>query len=119
VATGHPYGRKALDDELADVARAPKGRRNYTLYQAGIRLFSLVAGGVLDHAEVQDGLLAAANASRLLADEPLQTRRTLASAERNGLAHPRGVPARKQPPPRSTPPPTRRRRGRQDRERGG
>jgi hypothetical protein len=119
VATGHPYGRKALDDELADVASAPKGRRNHTLYQAGIRLYSLVAGGVLDHAQVQDGLLAAADASRLLADEPLQTRRTLASAERTGLAHPRSVPARKQPPPRSTPPPTRRRRGRQDRERGG
>jgi hypothetical protein len=118
VATGHPYGQRALLDELADVARAPEGRRNHTLYQAGIRLYSLVAGGVLDHAEVQAGLLAAADASRLLADEPVQTRRTLASAERTGLAHPRGVPARDQPPPRSTPPPARRR-GREDRERGG
>jgi hypothetical protein len=118
VAIGHPYGQRALHDELADVARAPKGRRNHTLYQAGIRLYSLVAGGVLDRAEVQAGLLAAADASRLLADEPLQTRRTLASAERTGLAHPRGVPARDQPPPWSTPPPARRR-GREDRERGG
>jgi hypothetical protein len=88
----NPYGRVALEEELGAVAHAPKGRRNHTLYQAGIRLYSLVAGGVLDHAEVQAGLLAAAEATRLLADEPLQTRRTLASAERTGLAHPRGIP---------------------------
>ena len=70
----------------------PKGRRNHTLYQAAIRLYSLVAGGVLDHAEVQVGLLAAADAARLLAEEPLQTRRTPVSAERTGLAHPLGIP---------------------------
>jgi hypothetical protein len=46
----------------------PKGRRNHSLYQAGIRLYSLVADGVLDHAEVQDGLLTAADAARLLDD---------------------------------------------------
>jgi hypothetical protein len=92
-AAGHPYGRTALQEELAAVAQAPKGHRNHTLYQAGIRLYSLVAGGVLDHAEVQAGLLAAAHAAQLLTEEPLQTRRTLASAERTGLAHPRGIPA--------------------------
>lgn len=90
---GHAYGQAVLQRELAAVAHAPKGRRNHTLYQAGIRLYSLVAGGVLDHAEVHTGLLAAAETSRLLSDEPAQTHRTLASAERTGLAHPRGVPA--------------------------
>jgi hypothetical protein len=94
---GHPYGRVALQEELAAVAHAPKGRRNHALYQAGIRLFSLVAGGVLDHAEVQAGLLAAADAARLLTEEPLQTHRTLASAECTGLAHPRGIPTSNQP----------------------
>jgi hypothetical protein len=93
IASGHPYGQATLQRELATVARAPKGRRNHTLYQAGIRLYSLVAGGVLDRDEVQDGLLAAASAAGLLAEEPRQTRRTLASAERTGLAHPRGIPA--------------------------
>jgi hypothetical protein len=97
-AAGHPYGRTALQEELAAVAQAPKGRRNHTLYQAGIRLYSLVAGGVLDHADVHAGLLAAAQAARLLAEEPLQTHRTLASAERTGLAHPRGIPTRNQAP---------------------
>jgi Bifunctional DNA primase/polymerase, N-terminal len=98
---GHPYGRTALQRELAAVAQAPRGRRNYTLYQAGIRLFSLAAGGVLDRDEVHAGLLAAAEASRLLTEEPTQTRRTLASAERTGLAHPRGIPLHHPMPNRS------------------
>jgi hypothetical protein len=92
-AAGHPYGQAAVQQELAAVAHAPKGRRNHTLYQAGIRLYSLVAGGVLNRDEVEAGLLAAAQTARLLAEEPTQTRRTLASAERTGLAHPRGIPA--------------------------
>jgi Bifunctional DNA primase/polymerase, N-terminal len=91
---GHPYGRKVLERELASVAAAPRGIRNHALYQAGIRLYSLVAGGVLDGAEVEAGLRNAAEASRLLEEEPAQTRRTLASAERTGLAHPRGIPLR-------------------------
>jgi hypothetical protein len=117
----HPYARTALAEELTHVAHAPKGSRNHTLYQAGIRLYSLVAGGVLDPADVQAGLLQAANASRLLADEPVQTRRTLASAQRTGLAHPRGVPAHNQPRSRSEPPAslTRQSRRRDERERDG
>lgn len=94
---GHPYGRKVLEQELASVATAPRGTRNHALYQAGIRLYSLVAGGVLDGAEVEAGLRSAAEASRLLEEEPAQTRRTLASAERTGLAHPRGIPLRSVP----------------------
>ncbi len=94
---GHPYGRKVLERELTAVASAPRGQRNHTLYQAGIRLYSLVAGGVLERTDVQAGLLAAAEASRLLEEEPAQTRRTLASAERTGIAHPRGIPLRAVP----------------------
>ena len=117
---GHLYGRTALEQELATVAHAPRGRRNHTLYQAGIRLYSLVAGGVLARDEVEAGLLTAAETSRLLVEEPDQTRRTLASAERTGRAHPRGVPAFGQP---GLPAPVRRSsrqaRGCEDRERGG
>ena len=86
----HPYGQVALEQELAKVAHARKGRRNHTLYQAGIRLYSLVAGGVLDRTDVDAGLLGAADACRLLAEEPAQTRRTLASAERTGGLTPAG-----------------------------
>jgi bifunctional DNA primase/polymerase-like protein len=116
----HPYGRTALEQELAAVAHAPKGRRNHTLYQAGIRLYSLVAGGVLARDEVEAGLLTAAETSRLLVEEPTQTRRTLASAERTGRAHPRGIPTSRQP---DHPAPVRRSsrqaRGYEDRERNG
>ena len=94
---GRPYGRKVLEEELRSVAAAPRGTRNHALYQAGIRLYSLVAGGVLDRDEVEAGLRSAAEACHLLEDEPAQTRRTLASAERTGMAHPRGVPLRSVP----------------------
>jgi Bifunctional DNA primase/polymerase, N-terminal len=113
-AAGHPYRRTVLEQELSRVAQAPKGTRNHTLYQAGIRLYSLAAGGVLTRDDVQAGLLAAVEASRLLTEEPAQTRRTLASAERTGLAHPRGVPTRQQPTPRQRAP-----RRRDERERDG
>jgi hypothetical protein len=41
IPAGHPYGRTALEQELSAVGHAPRGRRNTTLYQAGIRLYSL------------------------------------------------------------------------------
>jgi hypothetical protein len=117
---GHSYGRAALEEELAAVAHAPRGRRNHTLYQAGIRLYSLVAGGVLARDEVEAGLLSAAETSRLLVEEPTQTRRTLASAERTGRTHPRGVPALSQPGyPAQVRRSSRQARGHQDRERNG
>lgn len=86
-------GRAILERWLGEVAHAPKGERGHTLYRAGLRLFSLAAGGVLDRGEVESGLLAAAETSRLLTEEPWQTRRTLALAERVGTACPAGLPA--------------------------
>ncbi len=100
---GHPYGQRALDARLAAVARAPKGDRNRSLYTAGLRLFSLVAGGVLGREQVEAGLLAAAERSGLLHEEPTQTRNTIRSAEKVAKQHPAGVPARNRPPRR---PPT-------------
>jgi hypothetical protein len=49
---------------------------------AATHFYSLVAGGVLGRDEVEAGLLTAAETSRLLVEEPTQTRRTLASAKR-------------------------------------
>jgi len=86
-----------LEARLTEVARAPQGNRNHTLYRAGLRLFSLAAGGVLDRAEVEAGLLAAAERSGLLRDEPTQTRNTIRSAEQVAKDHPAGVPIRGRP----------------------
>jgi hypothetical protein len=90
--SGERYARAALAQELARVAAAPVGRRNRQLWESTRNLYNLVATGALDHREVQQGLLAAANRCGLLTDEPRQTRRTLASGRQVGLAHP-GRPA--------------------------
>jgi len=94
---GHPWTRSALATELGRVAAAPEGQRNAQLWESGRNLFNLVASGALDAREVEAGLLEAAGRSGLLADEPRQTRRTLASARQVGLAHPRRPPDRTGP----------------------
>jgi hypothetical protein len=97
---GHPYGRAVLEAETARIAsaRGPSqgrgGQRNQVLWEAARNLYNLVAGGVLDQAQVERELERAADACGLLSDEPRQTQRTLASARQVGLAHPRGIPER-------------------------
>jgi Bifunctional DNA primase/polymerase, N-terminal len=91
------YVRSALATELARLAGAPVGRRNRQLWESGRNLFNFVAAGALDHAEVERGLLQAAERNGLLAEEPRQTRRTIDSARRVGLDHPRHPPQRPDP----------------------
>jgi hypothetical protein len=84
----------------------PNSGRNRRLFDAGLRLYSLAAGGVLDEAQVEQELLNAAERCGLLATEAKATRLTLASARRIGMAHPRGVPERAahpHPPAQRTP----------------
>jgi hypothetical protein len=90
--SGARYARAALAQELARVAAAPVGQRNRQLWESTRNLYNLVATGALIEDEVQQGLLAAADRCGLLAEEPRQTRRTLASGRQVGLAHP-GRPA--------------------------
>jgi len=98
--TGERYARAALAEELARVATAPMGQRNRQLWESTRNLYNLVATGALDHREVGQGLLAAAEHCGLLAEEPRQTRRTLASGRQVGLAHP-GRPAQPSSPERT------------------
>jgi hypothetical protein len=93
---GNRYARAALAEELARVAAAPVGQRNRQLWESTRNLYNLVATGALNHQEVDQGLLAAAERCGLLGEEPRQTRRTLASGRQIGLQHPR------QPPPERT-----------------
>jgi hypothetical protein len=94
---GPRYARAALAQELARVAEARVGGRNAQLWESARNLYNLVATGALDQAEVDRGLLQAAERCGLLAEEPRQTRRTLASARQVGLAHPRRPPERPSP----------------------
>jgi Bifunctional DNA primase/polymerase, N-terminal len=85
---GDRYARAALAEELARVATAPVGQRNRQLWESTRNLYNLVATGALNHREVDQGLLQAAERCGLLAEEPRQTHRTLASGRQVGLAHP-------------------------------
>ena len=102
--SGGRYARAALAEELARVAAAPVGQRNRQLWESTRNLYNLVATGVLDHRQVDQGLLEAAERCGLLAEEPRQTRRTLASGRLVGLAHP-GRPAHPTSPERTHPSP--------------
>jgi hypothetical protein len=97
---GGRYARAALAEELGRVATAPVGQRNHQLWESTRNLYNLVAVGALDHREVDQGLLAAAERCGLLAEEPRQTHRTLASGRQIGLAHP-GRPAHRTSPERT------------------
>jgi hypothetical protein len=115
--SGERYARSTLAEELARVAAAPVGQRNRQLWESTRNLYNLVATGALDHREVDQGLLGAAERCGLLAEEPRQTRRTLASGRQVGLDHPRRPP---QPttPERTHASPTPRTRAAGARERG-
>jgi Bifunctional DNA primase/polymerase, N-terminal len=97
--SGPAYVRSALAEELARVVTAPRGRRNRQLWESGRNLFNFVAAGALDQGEVERGLLQAADRNGLLAEEPRQTRRTLASARQVGLEHARQPPEHPSPDP--------------------
>jgi hypothetical protein len=98
------YARAALAEELARVATAPLGHRNRQLWESTRNLYNLVATGALDHREVDQALLAAAERCGLLKEEPRQTHRTLASGRQVGLAHP-GRPRQPPSPERTDPSP--------------
>jgi Bifunctional DNA primase/polymerase, N-terminal len=115
--SGDRYARAALAQELARVAAAPAGQRNRQLWESARNLYNLVATGALDHREVDQGLLDAAERCGLLAEEPRQTRRTLASGRQVGLAHP-GRPRQPTSPDRTHGPPALRTVGELAKERG-
>jgi Bifunctional DNA primase/polymerase, N-terminal len=118
-APGDRYAQAALAEELDRVATAPVGQRNRQLWESTRNLYNLVATGALDHRQVDQGLLEAAERCGLLGDEPRQTRRTLASGRQVGLAHPRRPPQPTIPEPsHASPAPPARAAGEQARERG-
>jgi hypothetical protein len=113
---GDRYVRAALAEELARVAAARVGQRNRQLWESTRNLYNLVATGALNQQEVDQGLLQAAERCGLLAEEPRQTRRTLASGRQVGLAHP-GRPTHPLSPERDHAWPPRRAAGEPARER--
>jgi hypothetical protein len=89
VPVGHPYGRRVLADELAQLQQAAPRTRNRTLNACAFKVYRYVGGGVLDAEQVTEALTDTALSIGL---DPTEVRRTLASARAAGLANPRGVP---------------------------
>jgi hypothetical protein len=89
VPVGHPYGRRVLADELAQLQQAPPGTRNRTLNACAFKIYRYVGGGVLDAEQVTAVIT---NTALAIGLDPAEVRRTLASARAAGLANPRGVP---------------------------
>jgi hypothetical protein len=88
-APGHPYGRRVLAAELADLSRATPGQRNHTLNRTAFKVYRYVANGLINDDDVRTAFTEAALAIGL---DPAEVDRTLASARTAGLANPRGVP---------------------------
>jgi len=87
------YGRAALEAQIGELAATPQGARNNRLNYAAFCLYQLVAGGELDGGEVEQRLIAAAEANGLLADDGLrQVIATIRSGMRAGLVNPRSRP---------------------------
>jgi hypothetical protein len=98
---GTAYGLKGLDNECHAVTRAPFGRQEPALNEAGLKVGALIAGGELEEGPAVAELLAAA---RGIASEPGREPWTPAEIEKkvrravqDGKARPR------QAPPRATP----------------
>jgi hypothetical protein len=88
------YARAALERECGKVATCTDFR-NDTLYDAALKLGTLVAAGLLDEAEVKKALDAAGRACGLGSDgDPNEIRRAIANGFAFGLQHPREVPER-------------------------
>lgn len=77
--------REALDRAAANVASEPEGSRNDTLNTEAFCLARWVASGLLDYAEVEDRLVAAAMSAGLPEDE---ARRTVRSGLDAGTSQP-------------------------------
>lgn len=83
------YATSAMSRELEQLQAAPDGARNDALNRAAFSLGQLVAGGLLNEDTVRDTLESVALTIGL---HETETRRTIASGMRSGMAQPRTAP---------------------------
>lgn len=84
------YGWRALEGEVQRVLDTREGGRNDALHKAACRLGQLAAEGVLEHADVEQALTLAGEATGL---DTLAVRLTVASGLDWGTSHPRRAAA--------------------------
>lgn len=94
ITTASGYGGKALQDECDKLRFTAEGSRNVTLNTCAFRVFQLVAGGHVQEAEARAAL---ANAALACGLDERETLKTIESAFRGGVRHPRGPLERMDP----------------------
>ncbi len=95
------YALTAMKMELNAVRTARAGSRNQTLNRSAFSLGTLIGGGYLGRAEVEEALMAAAEACGLIADPddgPEITRNTIHSGIEAGMREPRRIDLKGPPP---------------------
>jgi hypothetical protein len=86
----HAYGQAAIARECALIRRARPGTRNTVLFQAAVRLGTLVGAGVLDRQHVDEQLHAASTVHRGIAGfTAVEAQHAIANGLRYGQARPR------------------------------
>ena len=84
------YGRAAIAAECTAVGQARPGTRNTVLFQAAVRLGTLIGSGILDGQHVQDELLAASTVHCGINEfTTAEEERAIANGLRYGAARPR------------------------------
>jgi hypothetical protein len=92
VVNTHPYVRRALEDECAEVVKTPEGNRNNRLNKAAFAIGQFVGGGHIARGSAEERLGQAGAEAGLPADE---TERTVRSGLTSGIQEPRDIPERK------------------------
>jgi Bifunctional DNA primase/polymerase, N-terminal len=84
------YGQSALQAELAQLRATAPGSRNHALNRATFKIYQLVAGHEVEPRGIDEALIDACRANRLVQDDGLASvRATIRSAARAGMQHPR------------------------------
>ncbi len=86
------YGLTALNEEINRVRQAGSGTRNSTLYEAALKLGSIVGAGALAEYVAVSSLEGAAHDCGLAREDGIKAvRKTIASGMKNGMADPRDL----------------------------
>jgi hypothetical protein len=83
------YGQKALDDELATLAKTPEGERNTRLNQSAFVLGQLVEAGALERGTVE---VALSNVATSIGLGEVEAQATIKSGLEAGIKEPRRLP---------------------------
>lgn len=89
IGDGTAYGVRAMEGELAELARQREGNRNHGVNACAFSLFQLVAGGELSAHAVENRILQVGMGIGL---DERETRQAMGNGKKDGLQLPRNAP---------------------------